>query len=121
MRLKVDAIDQKAELGNLWMQNKEDRVLFMKEIMQLKNIKLKDLKQKAKVKWASKFDENSKFFHGMISDKLRFSRIHGLSIGGSWVHNPQDIKHHIFDFYNRKFEEHDCLRPNFTSMLFKTL
>lgn len=60
-----------------------------------------DLKQKAKIKWAIEGDENSTFFHGIINNKLKKSRINGLSFDGSWITNPIVIIENIFEFYER--------------------
>lgn len=54
----------------------------MKNIVDMENEKLKDIKQKAKVKWANQGDENSKFFHGMLNTKIRRTRLNGILIAG---------------------------------------
>ncbi|GKD29823.1 hypothetical protein Tco_1240601, partial [Tanacetum coccineum] len=41
-----------------------------------------DLAQKAKVKWAIKGDENTKFFHGIVNKKRRHLAIKGILIDG---------------------------------------
>lgn len=58
----------------------------VKKIYDLEILKIKDLKQKEKVKWAIKCDENSNFSHGMINNKLKKSRIHGPSFDGTWIY-----------------------------------
>ncbi|GJZ87056.1 RNA-directed DNA polymerase, eukaryota, partial [Tanacetum coccineum] len=44
------------------------------------HLRLKDLRQRAKCRWALEGDENSKFFHGVINSKRNRSRINGLNI-----------------------------------------
>nr|GFA53918.1 RNA-directed DNA polymerase, eukaryota, reverse transcriptase zinc-binding domain protein [Tanacetum cinerariifolium] len=81
---KVEDIDIKAETTN-GLENNDiiERLSLMKEHKALEHIKRMDLMQKAKVKWCIDGDENSKFFHGMINNKLSRSRIKGITINGS--------------------------------------
>lgn len=121
LRISLDLIDMKAENGALNSHDKEYRLNLLKEISDLEKAKTHDLKQKAKVKWVVEGDENTKFFHGIINNKLRRSRINGLLIDSSWVTDPNHIKNHIFDFFKTKFDEPDGLYPSFSSSLFNTL
>lgn len=121
MRLDLDLIDDKAEIGGLSSQDKEERFLLLKKITELDKARLLDLKQKAKVKWVKEGDENSNFFHGMLNHKLSRSRIRGLSFEGVWVTNPQQIKTTIHHFFKNKFKEENISRPSFSSNLFKNL
>ncbi|GKC48442.1 putative RNA-directed DNA polymerase, partial [Tanacetum coccineum] len=90
-------------------------------VADLENRKLKDLRQKSKVKWALEGDESSSFFHGMINNRRNRSRINGLSIKGSWVTEHIHIKSYIFYSFEDKFKETNYTRPSFISNLFKQL
>lgn len=123
LKMKVDNIDNKAEFnGGLNSQDKENRINFMKSIMEMESLKIKDLKQKAKVKWVTQGDENTRFFRGMLSSKYKKSRIHGFKINGTWVSNPHEIKVHAFEFYSKKLKIDDTkIRPRLTNSIFKKL
>lgn len=121
LKKKVDYIDLKAETSPLSSVEIENRTNIFKEIFEIERSNVQDLKQKSKIKWAIEGDENSKFFHGMINNKLRRSRINGLSINGTWVTDPFTIKEAIFKFYKDKFDNHNTSRPSFSSIRFKKL
>ncbi|XP_071725874.1 uncharacterized protein [Rutidosis leptorrhynchoides] len=89
-KLTLD-IEQKAETQDLtegeresWLKNREIWLKREKE-------KIAMLKQKARSKWASDGDENSRFFHSMLRRNRNRSNIHGLHIDGIWQENPVTI------------------------------
>lgn len=53
LKLKVDFIDDKVENGNPNAQDIEDRLSYIRTIICMEQLRLKDVKQKAKIKWAS--------------------------------------------------------------------
>lgn len=53
LKHKVDILDNKAVMSGLNSQEKEDRLNLMKNIMEMEALKIKDIKQKAKVKWVT--------------------------------------------------------------------
>lgn len=65
------------------------------KIIELEKFAKLDLQQKAKIKWLRDGDENTHYFHGMLKNKCRKSRIHGLTIHGVWVSDPICIKTQI--------------------------
>ncbi|GJY33455.1 cytochrome P450 [Tanacetum coccineum] len=81
----VNIIDIKAEVNGLDENDISNRLSLLRKIEDLEHIKRLDLMQKAKVRWAIEGDENSKFFHGIVNNKLSISRIKGISINGMWV------------------------------------
>ncbi|GJR14581.1 RNA-directed DNA polymerase, eukaryota, reverse transcriptase zinc-binding domain protein [Tanacetum coccineum] len=99
LKQKINVLEEKAENGSLDDQDMADRLSHLKTLEDLKHLKILNLKQKAKVNWAIKGDENSKFFHGIINNKFSRSRINGISIHGSWVTNPILVTSHIFNFH----------------------
>ncbi|GJW82310.1 hypothetical protein Tco_0146285 [Tanacetum coccineum] len=83
LKLKLDLLNTKAENNQLVDQDLFDRISFKKELDDIDHAFHLDLMQKAKVKWTLDGDENSKFFHGILNNKLSKSRIHGISLNGS--------------------------------------
>ncbi|GJV11628.1 RNA-directed DNA polymerase, eukaryota [Tanacetum coccineum] len=92
LRGKLDALDNKAEVGPLTPTDATARIDIVRELTSLERTKVMDLRQKAK---------------------------NGLNILGSWITNPVLIKNHIYQFYESKFKETSNRRPSFTSNLFK--
>nr|GEU32772.1 RNA-directed DNA polymerase, eukaryota, reverse transcriptase zinc-binding domain protein [Tanacetum cinerariifolium] len=80
LKLKLDLLDTKAENNQLVDQDLFDCISFKKELDYLDHAIRLDLMQKAKFKWTLDGDENSKFFHGILNNKLSKSRIHGISL-----------------------------------------
>ena len=58
----------------------------------LEKLEVEDLAQKAKVKWAIKGDENSKYFHGIVNKTRNQLVIGGVFSDGEWIDNPVDVK-----------------------------
>ncbi|KAI3728415.1 hypothetical protein L6452_17051 [Arctium lappa] len=121
LKQKIVAIDIMAEALDLDEDMIRERVELQAKVGELEAVKISDLKRKAKVKWALEGDENSIFFHGIINKKSTSSRIHGLKINGIWVSDPGKIKDEVHNFFKRKFEDKNPVRPKMRSGLFKRL
>ncbi|GKD17256.1 RNA-directed DNA polymerase, eukaryota, partial [Tanacetum coccineum] len=121
LRNTIDPIDTKAEISPLTTHDIENRTFLVNELMDLEHHNLKDLRQKAKVRWALEGDENTRFFHGIINNNRNRCRINGLNILGAWVTDHVSIKNHIFNSFESKCKEPNTSRPAFTSNLFKHL
>nr|GEY47125.1 RNA-directed DNA polymerase, eukaryota [Tanacetum cinerariifolium] len=48
--------------------------------------------QKAKIKWVTKGDENSKYYHGVINKKKNQLSIRGILVEGTWIDSPSLMK-----------------------------
>ncbi|GKD04387.1 putative RNA-directed DNA polymerase, eukaryota, reverse transcriptase zinc-binding domain protein [Tanacetum coccineum] len=117
----LEALDLKAETIPLSPNEATARINIIKDLTALERLKILDLHQKAKVRWATDGDENSRFFHGMINSNSNRVRINGLNISGSWITDPVTIKEHIFQSFESKYKEGNISRPSFSSNLFKQL
>ncbi|GKE56305.1 RNA-directed DNA polymerase, eukaryota, reverse transcriptase zinc-binding domain protein [Tanacetum coccineum] len=87
----VNILDIKVEANYLDENDISNRLSLLRKIEDLEHIKRLDLMQKAKVKWAIEGDENSKFFHGIVNNKLSRSRIKRISINVPKKDDPLDI------------------------------
>ncbi|GJT00379.1 protein MOR1 [Tanacetum coccineum] len=70
LREKISLIDIKAEIGPLTSDEVMTRAMSVKELANLEYSKAKDLRKKSKSKWALEGDENSRFFHGILLEKM---------------------------------------------------
>ncbi|GKA48742.1 RNA-directed DNA polymerase, eukaryota [Tanacetum coccineum] len=89
----------KAEVAPLSANDIELRSLTVKELSVIDHLRLKDLHQRAKSRWALEGDENSRYFHGVINSKRNRSRINGLNI--------QEIKDVVWSCGGEKAPEPD--------------
>ena len=71
---KINSLDNKAESTLLSTSKVEERNFSIKLLGNLEQCKVKDLRQKAKQRWAIEGDENSHFFHGIITSRCHQSR-----------------------------------------------
>ncbi|GKA92040.1 hypothetical protein Tco_0813965, partial [Tanacetum coccineum] len=70
LRNKIDELDMKAETSFLSSVEVESRITLVKSLADIEYGKVKDLKQKAKTRWALEGDENTSFFHVLDTKKL---------------------------------------------------
>nr|GEX38859.1 putative RNA-directed DNA polymerase, eukaryota, reverse transcriptase zinc-binding domain protein [Tanacetum cinerariifolium] len=70
----------------------------MQHIDKLHNM---DMTQKAKIKW----DENSRFFHGILNKKRNQQNIRGVMIDGVWNEKPIDAKREFLLHFRNRFDK----------------
>lgn len=73
--------------------------------------KIKDLKQKSRVRWALQGDDNTSFFHGMVNGRKAKNAIPGLLIDGCWISKPSLVKREVFKHFKQLFSEKTRDRP----------
>ena len=59
-------------------------------------------KQKSRVEWESKGDQNTSYFHKMMSIRQRTNQIDGIMWNDNWITNPGQVKS-IFAEYFKQF------------------
>ncbi|XP_071695221.1 uncharacterized protein [Rutidosis leptorrhynchoides] len=92
-----------------------------KEWLEKEGIKTSILKQKARIKWVTDGDENSKFFHSVIRRRNNTNSIRGLTINGTWNDSPSDIKDEVFNHYKNIFEATDVERPSLENLCYPSI
>lgn len=81
----------------------------------------KNLKQKARLRWADEGDENTKFFHPVVKAKRSGNTIRGLLLDGAWSEDPKIIKKAAYQHFKQQFSESNKNIPIFVSQSFKKL
>ncbi|KAM0065492.1 putative RNA-directed DNA polymerase [Helianthus debilis subsp. tardiflorus] len=110
----LEGLDLAAESRDLLPHELEKREDCRRFIMETDRLKIMDLKQKSRVRWAVEGDENSAYFHSVVNANISNNRINGLWIDGNWVTQPPLIKDYVVSFFAEKFEEPVGVRPKLT-------
>ncbi|XP_022014383.1 uncharacterized protein LOC110913873 [Helianthus annuus] len=79
---KIKSIENNATKGLISDADKSLRVDLRVKANKIEMAKIKDLQQKARVKWLKHGDENNSFFHKAVSINLARNRINGLIFNG---------------------------------------
>lgn len=59
--------------------------MSLKELHDINSIEYVEVAQKAKVRWAIEGDENTKYFHGILNNKISQLAIRGVLDDGLWT------------------------------------
>lgn len=121
LRNLIDSLDKKSVVSPLNESDRLTRNQAMQRLLELERFHALDLKQKARIRWVIDGDENSRFFHGVINNRNRKHKIHGLLVDGRWSEDVQEIKSEVFKFYQNKFKEPRSSRPLFINSRFKRI
>ncbi|XP_076914756.1 uncharacterized protein LOC143573866 [Bidens hawaiensis] len=110
---RLTELDGLAEQRTLLAEEVEERFECLNFIDEVDGCK-QDLRQKARVKWASDADDNSSYFHGILNSNLSSNRLHRLMIGGVWNSSQVVIKEEVFNYFRARFTESAVVRPRFS-------
>ncbi|GJX77165.1 putative RNA-directed DNA polymerase, eukaryota, reverse transcriptase zinc-binding domain protein [Tanacetum coccineum] len=87
----------KAKIKEWYVHSKNNERAHKQDVLDY--LEAQDLIQKARIKWDSEGDENTKFFHGLVNQKQRSNSIHGVMYEGSWVSEPHQVKEAFLNFF----------------------
>ncbi|KAJ9553900.1 hypothetical protein OSB04_017945 [Centaurea solstitialis] len=120
-RKESNRLESQAEIYGWNDRDREKWLESRKKWLDLKEKKSNMIRQKAKVKWWSEGDDNTKFFHAVMKIRERKTNLRGLEINGTWVEDPERVKDYVFNFFKRKFSSNSEVRPTFNSSKTKRL
>nr|GFA83767.1 RNA-directed DNA polymerase, eukaryota, reverse transcriptase zinc-binding domain protein [Tanacetum cinerariifolium] len=102
-------IHQRLKVIRAWIANRKKSQMNTAQNIRSKlrdiDIKLdqgdvnEDLLLSPKIKWAVEWDENSKFFHGMVNRKRANLSVKGVMIDGDWIDDPKRVKDEFRDHF----------------------
>nr|GFB23076.1 RNA-directed DNA polymerase, eukaryota [Tanacetum cinerariifolium] len=88
LKEELQGFDMEIDKGNGSEELVHKRLEVLNKNQQISNIQTSEVAQKAKITWAVKGDENTKFFHGMLNKKRDQSNIRVVMVNGLWIDNP---------------------------------
>nr|GEW82667.1 putative RNA-directed DNA polymerase, eukaryota, reverse transcriptase zinc-binding domain protein [Tanacetum cinerariifolium] len=123
-QMLLDEIQQVDDLLDQRLSTDEDRLKRSQARLNLYSLDykvIKDLAQKAKIKWSIEGDENSRSFHGIINSKRRYLAIRGIKREGTWVSDPSQVKEVFLNHIRGKFSRMENVTVSQRSTRFKSL
>ncbi|KAJ0936414.1 putative RNA-directed DNA polymerase [Helianthus annuus] len=117
----LEKLDELSDIRELSEEEEWSKAECVKDIKELEGFKIKDLKQRARIKWDMEEDENSAFFHGYINSRRACNNIPGLMIDGEWTTKPTLVKKEVMGFFRNIFKEKIMDRPKLTCYNLKRL
>ncbi|GJS74599.1 RNA-directed DNA polymerase, eukaryota [Tanacetum coccineum] len=96
-------LDKMLDQGRCNDELLNERTNLLNDLQNLNSCVASDMIQKAKVRWATEGDENSKYFHGVINKKRSQLAIRGVFIDGEWIADPSNVKHEFLNHFSNKF------------------
>ncbi|KAJ0578263.1 putative RNA-directed DNA polymerase [Helianthus annuus] len=118
---EIDTIEKLLEVRSL----SEEESWILEEcrtrIDVLNEAKSKDLKQRARVKWAALGDDNTGFFHRVINGRRSSNAIPGIDVNGEWTTKPSIVKREVLRHFRSHFSESCSDRPKIICDTLKTV
>ncbi|XP_058766821.1 uncharacterized protein LOC131640445 [Vicia villosa] len=119
-----DGVKEINDLDNLSSDVEEEEDARRKANRKLwLNLKIREnmLIQKARLKWLTDGDDNSKFFHAIMKSGIRRNFLGPFSSPRGMISEMEDVKDMVFDHFEDKFKEMDAIRPFLEGDLFNSL
>nr|GEW43997.1 RNA-directed DNA polymerase, eukaryota [Tanacetum cinerariifolium] len=95
--LLIDDIKVDQELLN-------KRVHVMNSLHDLVKLEATEIAQNAKINWSIEWDENSKYFYGMLNKKRNQHAIRGILSEGIWIEDPNSVKGEFLSHFQERFD-----------------
>nr|GEW45804.1 RNA-directed DNA polymerase, eukaryota [Tanacetum cinerariifolium] len=102
-------LNQKAPMlidqGNGTKDLVKERTGHLKHFQDINNRRSLDMAQKAKIRWSIEGNENSKYFHGILSKKRSQLAIRGVLADGDWIDEPAKVKNEFLNHFTNRFSK----------------
>nr|GEY21683.1 RNA-directed DNA polymerase, eukaryota [Tanacetum cinerariifolium] len=102
---KLIDIDKMLDQGGVTDDILLSRMEVLKQIHDVQSLNNRDIMQKAKIRWAIKGDENSKYFHTIINKKRVNLSVKGVMVDGDWIDDPDLVKQEFRSHFMDRFQD----------------
>jgi ribosome recycling factor len=77
--------------------------------------------QNARLNWLQEGDANSKFFHGVMSNRRRRNTVNLVNVNGINIEGVQNIRTAVYDHFSSHFKVVGAIRPGVEGLSFRKL
>ncbi|GJV46815.1 RNA-directed DNA polymerase, eukaryota [Tanacetum coccineum] len=105
LKSKLCDIDKVLDQGGVTDDILLSRLEVLKQLHDVQSSNNRDIMQKAKIRWAIKGDENSKYFHAIINKKHANLLVKGIMVDGDWIVEPDLVKQEFRRHFTDRFQD----------------
>jgi hypothetical protein len=113
--------DSKAEADMLLEEEVKELQELSVNLHSLSRIQCSISWQKSQFKWFQEGDENSKFFHGVMSNRRRRNNINVVNVNGVNIEGVHTIRAEVFNHFSNHFRHTNVVQPSVDHLPFRKL
>ena len=121
LKEKIEVLDLKGETVILCEEEIEELHDYTKELFSLSHINSSIRWQQSRIQWLREGDANTKFFHGIMSNRRRRNLIPFFLVNGVLVEGVENVRNAVFTHFSSHFQPQHANRPSMESLHFRSL
>jgi len=121
LKEKIATLDLKGETIELCGYEIEELHGFSDELFSLSRIHSSICWQQSRIHWLREGDANSKFFHGIMSNRRRRNSISFFFVNGELVERVQNVCNAVFNHFSTHFQPRHAHWPSMDALNFRTV
>ena len=121
LKEKIEVLDLKGETVILCEEEIEELHDYTKELFSLSHINSSIRWQQSRIQWLREGDANTKFFHGIMSNRQRRNLIPFFLVNGVLVEGVENVRNAVFTHFSSHFQPQHANRPSMESLHFRSL
>ena len=121
LKEKIEVLDLKGESEVLSEDEIEELHGFTEELFSLVRINYSMCWQQSRTQWLREGDANSKFFHGVMSNRWRRNSIPFFLVNGVLVEGVGNVRNAVYSHFSTHFQRRLAQRPSMDSLAFCSL
>jgi len=118
---RIDSFDLKGETTVLCDEEVEELHGFSEELFSLTLINTSICWQQLRVQWLREGDANSKFFHGIMSNRRRRNNIPFILDNGVLIKGVVNVRNAVYTHFSAHFWPVAASRPSMEGLVFRSL
>jgi len=118
---KIATLDLKGETEVLREEEVDALHDFTDELFSLSRIHSSICLKQSRINWIREGDANTKFFHGIMSNRRRRNSISFFLVNGAVVEGVPNVRNAVFNHCSSHFQTRHAYRPSLDDMNFRML
>jgi exonuclease III len=118
---QISALDLKGESDLLLDFEVEELHGLSENLFSLSRVNSSICWQQSRMQWLREGDANSKFFHGIMSNRRKINAIPCFFVDGALIEGVDNVRNAVFSHFSSHFKSSQVDRPSLDGLNFQTL